>query len=105
VQASEITITLFAKSGGPLTKRISLSADGSLVSDGSNEVSAMSVRRCFRPHVIEIARFLAPLISCCDTVSLFEEVNRRWPNLSFSDFLGAALEPRGAHDDPRTRSR
>ena len=28
-------LTLFAKSGGPLTKRISLAADGSLVSDGS----------------------------------------------------------------------
>ena len=28
-------LTLFAKSGGPLTKRISLAADGSIISDGS----------------------------------------------------------------------
>ena len=56
----------------------------------------------FGPQVIEIARFLIPLIAHCDTVSLFQEVDRRWPELSFRDFLGAAvlaevlaLEPRG----------
>jgi hypothetical protein len=56
----------------------------------------------FGPQVIEIAKFLTPLISCCDTVSLFQEVDRRWPSLSFRDFLGAAvlaealaLEPEG----------
>ena len=60
------------------------------------------VQRNFGPQVIEIAKFLAPLIACCDTVSLFQEVDRRWPELSFRDFLGAAvlaealaLEPRG----------
>ena len=56
----------------------------------------------FGPQVIEIAKFLVPLIACCGTVSLFQEVDRRWPELSFRDFLGAAvlaealaLEPRG----------
>jgi hypothetical protein len=56
----------------------------------------------FGPQVLEIARFLAPLNSTSDTVSLFQEVDRRWPQLSFRDFLGAAvlaeaiaLEPRG----------
>ena len=33
--SSAIEITLFTKSGGPLTKRISLTADGLLKSDGS----------------------------------------------------------------------
>ena len=45
MQASEITITLFAKSGGPLTKRISLNEDGSLVSDGSACVMAHGTAR------------------------------------------------------------
>jgi hypothetical protein len=56
----------------------------------------------FGPNVIAIAKFLVPLITCTDTVSLFQEVDRRWPDLSFRDFLGAAvlaealaLEPRG----------
>jgi hypothetical protein len=60
------------------------------------------VQRNFGPQVIEIAKFLVPLIACCGTVSLFQEVDRRWPELSFRDFLGAAvlaealaLEPRG----------
>jgi len=43
VIASEIT--LFAKSGGPLTKRISLAADGSLKSDGSACVMALGTAR------------------------------------------------------------
>jgi hypothetical protein len=33
--ASDMQITLFAKGGGPLTKRIYLAPDGSLKSDGS----------------------------------------------------------------------
>ena len=47
--------------------------------------------RAFGPQVIEIACFLAPEIGHVDTVSLFEEVDRRWPELSFRDFLGAAV--------------
>jgi len=60
------------------------------------------VHHNFGPQVVEIARFLIPLIAHCDTVSLFQEVDRRWPELSFRDILGAAvlaevlaLEPRG----------
>jgi hypothetical protein len=56
----------------------------------------------FGPEVIAVAKFLAPLISRSDTIALFQEVDRRWPELSFRDFLGAAvlaealaLEPRG----------
>jgi hypothetical protein len=56
----------------------------------------------FGPHVIEIASFLAPLLTHTDTVSLLEQVDHRWPELSFRDFFGAAvlaeaiaLEPRG----------
>jgi hypothetical protein len=45
----------------------------------------------FGPRVIEIARFLAPEIEHRDAVSLFEEVDRRWPDLSFHDFVGAAV--------------
>jgi hypothetical protein len=52
--------------------------------------------------VIAIARFLAPEIGHGDTVALFEEVDRRWPDLSFRDFVGAAvlaealaMQPRG----------
>jgi hypothetical protein len=48
VQASEITITLFAKSGGPLTKRISLAKDGTLVSDGSACIMAHGTARRVR---------------------------------------------------------
>ena len=33
--STPVQITIIAKSGGPLTKRISLAADGSLISDGS----------------------------------------------------------------------
>jgi hypothetical protein len=45
----------------------------------------------FGPQVIEIAKFLVPLIPCGDAVSVFQEVDRRWPELSFRDFLGAAV--------------
>ena len=47
--------------------------------------------KVFGPQVIEIAKFLVPLISSADTISLFTEVDRRWPDLSFRDFLGAAV--------------
>ena len=41
-------IAIFAKSGGPLTKRISLAADGSLKSDGSACVMARGTARRVR---------------------------------------------------------
>jgi hypothetical protein len=50
VIASEIT--LFVKSGGPLTKRISLEADGSLKSDGSACVMAQGEAR--RVHITDV---------------------------------------------------
>jgi hypothetical protein len=48
-------------------------------------------RHVFGPRVVEIAHFLAPQIRCSDTVTLFEQVDHRWPDLSFRDFRGAAV--------------
>jgi hypothetical protein len=46
----------------------------------------------FGPHVIAIARFLANTeVAPEDTVAFLIEVNRRWPGLSFRDFMGAAV--------------
>ena len=58
--ASEFTI--FAKSGGPLTKRISLAADGSLKSDGSACVMAQgAARRVHIASVSDLARLIERL--------------------------------------------
>src|SRR5262245_6118800 len=57
VIASEFTV--FTKSGGPLTKRISLAADGSLKSDGSACVMAHGAAR--RVHITSVSD-LASLI-------------------------------------------
>jgi hypothetical protein len=60
VIASEFTV--FAKSGGPLTKRISLAADGSLKSDGSACVMAQgAARRVHITSVSDLARLIERL--------------------------------------------
>ena len=57
-------ITVVAKAGGPLTKRISLDADGSLKSDGSACVMSQgSARRFEFGHVRELAALLERLNS------------------------------------------
>jgi hypothetical protein len=50
-------ITVFVKSGGPLTKRISLSADGAIKSDGS--ACLMSTGAARRVEVADIQQFAA----------------------------------------------
>ncbi len=52
-----VEITVFAKSGGPLTKRISLSADGSIKSDGSACLMSRGTAR--RVEVADIQQFAA----------------------------------------------
>jgi hypothetical protein len=61
-------------------------------------------RRCsFGPHVIRLASFLRDSkVPPDDVVGFLHEVDRRWPGLSFRDFLGAcvlaealAMQPRG----------
>jgi hypothetical protein len=73
-------ITVFAKSGGPLTKRISLSADGSLKNDSSACLMASgSARRCRFTNIHEFA----------------DGINR----LSSSEALSLGALPHGL-DDP-----
>jgi hypothetical protein len=46
----------------------------------------------FGPHVPAIARFIATgAFEPDQTLSLLEEINCRWPNLSFRDFFGARV--------------
>ena len=56
-------------------------------------MTAAAIHRRFGPHVIAIARFLADTddVPAREVVRFFEEVDRRWPGLSFRDFLGAAV--------------
>ena len=55
-------ITVFIKSGGPLTKRISLTADGSIKSDGSACLMARGeARRCEIDSVEQLARLIEQL--------------------------------------------
>jgi hypothetical protein len=52
----------------------------------------MSTRRIplkFSPRAIEVGRFLAYGDVEGDTRDFLAEIDRRWPNLSFRDFLGA----------------
>jgi hypothetical protein len=58
----------------------------------------------FGPHVIRLAYFIRayPELSPTGMVPFFEEIDRRWPGLSFRDFMGAAalaemlaMQPRG----------
>ena len=45
--SATMQVTIIAKSGGPLTKRISLAADGSLTSDGSACVMSRGTAKRF----------------------------------------------------------
>ena len=45
----------------------------------------------FGPDVPALARFLATAIELADTLSFLTEINRRWPGLSFRDYLGARV--------------
>jgi hypothetical protein len=45
----------------------------------------------FGPRAIEVAHWLAPRIYREDTVDLLEQINRKWPELSFREFWGAAV--------------
>jgi hypothetical protein len=47
-------------------------------------------RRVFGPRVIEIARYLVDQIGA-DVVELMIEVDRRWPDLSVRDLVGALV--------------
>ena len=57
---AKLQITRFAKAGGPLTKRISLSDDGALVSDGS---ACIMVRGCAQRVHFDTLNALADLIA------------------------------------------
>jgi hypothetical protein len=49
-------------------------------------------RRTFGPHVIKLAYFIRDTeMAPADTVEFLTEVDRRWPGLSFRDFLGACV--------------
>lgn len=56
-------------------------------------MSSRTIRHLrFGPPVIEIAYFLVDTkMAPADTVPFLEEVDRRWPGLSFRDFLGACV--------------
>jgi hypothetical protein len=47
----------------------------------------------FGPHVPAPARFLASatIVEPADSVEFLIEINRRWPGLSFGDFMGARV--------------
>jgi hypothetical protein len=58
--------------------------------------------RVYGPRVIEIAHFLVGQIGA-DVLELMIEIDRRWPDLSVRDLVGAlvlaealAMEPRGS---------
>ena len=54
--ASAIEITRLAKIGGPLTKRISLSPDGTLISDGSACLMSRAHAQRVSPRYLEPGR-------------------------------------------------
>jgi hypothetical protein len=59
---SALQLTIFAKTGGPLTKRISLAEDGSLKSDGSACVMSRGTARRFGfEHVEQLASLIEQL--------------------------------------------
>jgi hypothetical protein len=51
----------------------------------------MTVRQRFGPHVIALADFMRDPDAPAAMVPFLEEVDRRWPGLSFRDFFGAAV--------------
>jgi hypothetical protein len=48
-------------------------------------------QRNFGPDVQALARFIATTAAPADSVALLVEINRRWPGLSFRDFMGARV--------------
>jgi hypothetical protein len=60
--ASPFELTIFAKTGGPLTKQISIGADGSIKADGSQCVMPSGIARRFRfTNMQELADEIAEL--------------------------------------------
>jgi hypothetical protein len=58
---------------------------------GDAYTSPMKVEHArFGPHVIELAHFLVNAQGG-NAIDVFDEVHRRYPNLSFADFRGAAI--------------
>jgi hypothetical protein len=49
----------------------------------------MSPRYTFGPRAVEVGRFLAFADVEGSPVDFLEEIDRRWPGLSFRDFWGA----------------
>ena len=52
---------------------------------------AITVHYRFGPHVIALTHFMRDPDAPVEMVPFLEEVNRRWPGLSFRDFFGAAV--------------
>jgi hypothetical protein len=51
----------------------------------------MTVRQQFGPQVVALAHFMRDPDAPFDMVPFLEEVDRRWPGLSFRDFFGACV--------------
>jgi hypothetical protein len=47
--------------------------------------------RDFGPHVATLARFMATTAVTADSLSFLTEIDRRWPGLSFRDFMAARV--------------
>jgi hypothetical protein len=69
--------------------------------DNPRPNSAQGSHHRFGPHVVKLAQFLAAEFGG-DLVEVIVEVDRRYPGLSFHDFMGAtvlaeaiALKPQG----------
>jgi hypothetical protein len=63
------------------------------------------MRYRYGPHVIDDARFLAGAPYTTEHhIAVLHEVNRRWPGLSFSDFIGAVVLAEAAALQPEGRA-
>jgi hypothetical protein len=59
----------------------------------------------YGPTVIEIAHFLADAPYATENhIDVLYEVDRRWPGLSFRDFLGAAVLAEALAMEPKGRA-
>ena len=54
-------------------------------------MSAPVKHRGFGPRAIEVAHFLPSHIGREPPFDLMEQIDRRWPGLSFRDFVGAVV--------------
>lgn len=43
------------------------------------------------PYVPAVARFVIETCASADSVEFLVEINRRWPDLTFRDFMGAMV--------------